>query len=511
MTQSQSIHNSPIKRIPYSNAQLVFEESNASVKWRIDTLLSKEPDTVNWISQFRDNDILIDIGANIGLYTVLAAVTKNAKVFAFEPESQNFAQLMRHIVLNDLHENVVAFCAAVGESDQIDKLYLSNFGLGGSCHTFGDNLDFNLKKRPQTVNQGCISVVLDKLIQEGVVDSPHHIKIDVDGLEHSVIAGCQKVLQSEGLQSVLVELNTNLESHKALIPYFQDLGYVFSERQVELGMVKEGMFKNTGNFIFYKPSSQFSFDQLADSGPLLKPNQALLNLNHTMEKFHKVTIIDDPFPHFYIENILPPDFYTLLMKHKPQRQHLVDLVSTKRARGERYCNRLCLEFDDEGFSRLPPESLPVWNVMKQWLTSKEIIHGLVNIFGSLFKCQLAESGKKLTIKADVQFTKDIKGYGLGPHTDSPERLMSLLFYLPEDESLLSHGTSVYQPLEKGVVCSGGPHYDFDGFETVKTMPFKPNSVFGFIKTTNSFHGVDIINADIERDAIALVLKCIVSE
>ena len=51
----------------------------------------------------------------------------------------------------------------------------------------------------------------------------------------------------------------------------------------------------------------------------------------------------------------------------------------------------------------------------------------------------------------------------------------------------------------------------DGFEKVKTMPFKPNSMFGFIKTTNSFHGVDIINADIERDAIALVLKCIVSD
>src|SRR2546430_17727172 len=44
----------------------------------------------------------------------------------------------------------------------------------------------------------------------------------------------------------------------------------------------------------------------------------------------------------------------------------------------------------------------------------------------------------------------------------------------------------------GFTCQGGPHYRFYGFERVATMPFLPNTMFAFVKTDHSFHGVEPI-------------------
>ena len=81
-------------------------------------------------------------------------------------------------------------------------------------------------------------------------------------------------------------------------------------------------------------------------------------------------------------------------------------------------------------------------------------------------------------------------YSLGPHTDSPTKVVSLLFYLPADERLAQHGTSIYVPKDPAFTCPGGPHHPFGGFDRIATMPFLPNSLFGFVKTDNSFHGVE---------------------
>ena len=44
-----------------------------------------------------------------------------------------------------------------------------------------------------------------------------------------------------------------------------------------------------------------------------------------------------------------------------------------------------------------------------------------------------------------------------------------------------------------MTCPGGPHYPFERFERMATMPFVPNALFAFLKTDNSFHGVEPID------------------
>jgi tRNA G46 methylase TrmB len=77
-------------------------------EFRVNTYSTKEPDTLDWIdANLRDGDIVFDIGANIGLYTLYAAKRNpRCTVYAFEPAFQNFASLCRNIALNAL-TNVV--------------------------------------------------------------------------------------------------------------------------------------------------------------------------------------------------------------------------------------------------------------------------------------------------------------------------------------------------------------------------------------------------------------------
>ena len=70
------------------------------------------------------------------------------------------------------------------------------------------------------------------------------------------------------------------------------------------------------------------------------------------------------------------------------------------------------------------------------------------------------------------------------------KVITLLFYLPKDESQRHLGTSIYLPKDREFRCPGGPHYSREGFERIVTMPFLPNSLFVFLKTNNSFHGVE---------------------
>ena len=82
---------------------------NELIKWRIDTLLTKEPETIEWINNFKDNKELVfwDIGANIGLYSIYAALRyKDIKIISFEPSTNNLRILSRNISINQLDEKI---------------------------------------------------------------------------------------------------------------------------------------------------------------------------------------------------------------------------------------------------------------------------------------------------------------------------------------------------------------------------------------------------------------------
>jgi FkbM family methyltransferase len=240
----------PIVKVRAGTTEVTYCTPNAVTKWRAQTLFMKEPDTIEWIKGFMPDDVLLDVGANVGLYTIWAAKTRKVRVYAFEPEAQNFALLNRNIAFNALGEKVFAYCAALSDEAGFSLLHLGTLSAGGSCHTFGQDLDHNLRERKSVFTQGCVSTTLDALVATGVMPVPTHIKIDVDGLEHKVLAGCLGTLQDRAVKSILVEINANLAEHRHIVDDLSALGFSYSADQVEAARRKEGAFEGVGNYVF---------------------------------------------------------------------------------------------------------------------------------------------------------------------------------------------------------------------------------------------------------------------
>lgn len=241
---------------------------NSSVK-RIRTLFSKEPITLAWIDSFAEGETLFDVGANVGMYTIYAAVMRQAKVLSFEPEALNYAELNKNIFLNDLHGKVLAYCLALSDVDKIDRLLLSDFGLGISYHDFEENSwtedkefapDWKVSKENRRP-QGCIGRRLDSLIEDGV-PVPDHIKIDVDGLEHRVVAGMLGLLAHPKLKSILIEINFDNPKNLEIVDLMESMGWKYSwdqlriNRKVKFTVEKIKSYQQRGigglNYIFFK-------------------------------------------------------------------------------------------------------------------------------------------------------------------------------------------------------------------------------------------------------------------
>ena len=246
-----------------------FATTGSSSKKRLRTLFSKEPITLAWIDTFAEGDILFDIGANVGMYTIYAAITRKSPVYAFEPEALNYAELNKNIYLNDLHGQVLGYCVALSDVDKPDRLLLSDFGLGISYHDFEENSwtedkefapDWHVSKDNRRA-QGCIGHRLDSLIAGGL-PVPEHIKIDVDGLEPRVVEGMLETLGRPALKTVLVEINFDNPKNLEIVDRMAQLGWRYSWEQLRINRavkftvekIKKYQQRGVGglNYIFYK-------------------------------------------------------------------------------------------------------------------------------------------------------------------------------------------------------------------------------------------------------------------
>jgi FkbM family methyltransferase len=225
-----------------------FVNANGMMDWRARTLLTKEPITIEWLNTFQEGDVFVDIGANVGTYSLYAAKKRFCRVYAFEPESQNYAALNYNINLNRSDALVKAYCLAISNKITLGALNLSQMIAGNSCHQFNRSLDHRNQPARFSFAQGCMSVTLDWLLENGLIDQPTHIKIDVDGIECLVVQGMSRVL--ENTQSLLIEINQNLQEHQDMVQYLLTRGFTYDPDQVKQAERKQGAFKGVAEFLF---------------------------------------------------------------------------------------------------------------------------------------------------------------------------------------------------------------------------------------------------------------------
>tara|TARA_B100000214_G_scaffold359157_1_gene320323 strand:- start:123 stop:1082 length:960 start_codon:yes stop_codon:yes gene_type:complete len=250
--------NKAIKVQYNSYGTFLINLANRITCWRAQTFLTQEPTTLEWLQQFKKESWLLDIGANIGIYSVPAALYHATKVISVEVEPSNYAELLKNIKINKINpEKIEAVLLGISTkyANKLNKLYLTTDDVGQSCHQLGANVDHMLRptsheNRPfKTV----YSISLSQLIEASSIPDnvPLHIKIDVDGIECDI---CDSLFLSgliNRLSSIQVELNPiNIPEHNELKNRFINNNFTYSEDQVERMREKEGKFINFSNYIF---------------------------------------------------------------------------------------------------------------------------------------------------------------------------------------------------------------------------------------------------------------------
>ncbi len=195
-----SPNNKLLKNISIKNSHGLFISCNN--RWSVQSLSSAfEPETKNSIDL--KEGVFIDIGANVGAYSlILAKKLKNLVVIAIEPETKNFDLLKKNIALNNL-SNITALNQGCFSYKTKMNLYISLRGLG--LHSI-------IKKVGKF--KSIIQVdKLDNIVNGLKLTRIDLIKIDVEGAEYEVIRGASKILKKYHPQ-LIIEIWDNKRFNK---------------------------------------------------------------------------------------------------------------------------------------------------------------------------------------------------------------------------------------------------------------------------------------------------------
>ena len=216
---------SPIITVETKHGLIKFHCPSEIAFWRAETLLSKEPETIEWIDNFDKGSVFWDIGANIGVYSLYAALRPQIQVLAFEPAAANYYVLNKNIEINKMDNKISSFCLAFHNATSLDHLNCTTTDVGGALSSFATLRDWQGQRFSPVFQQGMIGFTIDGFIESFNPPFPSYIKIDVDGIEDKIIQGAQKTISDKRLSSLLVELDTNQKDYcQEVIGFLQRAG-----------------------------------------------------------------------------------------------------------------------------------------------------------------------------------------------------------------------------------------------------------------------------------------------
>lgn len=198
-------------------------------KMRVTTIYEKEQDTIKWLNNLTKDDILLDIGANMGIYTIYAS-PKVRKVYAIEPHMANCLSLMKNVELNN-YKNITIFSIALHNEELFSDFNMGNLEIGTANNQFTTTIDGDNNKIKTKIIEKKFGTTIDNLIfKYGVMEIPDHIKMDVDGNEFKILMGAEKLLGTQKVKSLIIEYNQ--KEGKYIIDFMEKFGYVLKERQL---------------------------------------------------------------------------------------------------------------------------------------------------------------------------------------------------------------------------------------------------------------------------------------
>jgi hypothetical protein len=208
-------------------------------------------------------------------------------------------------------------------------------------------------------------------------------------------------------------------------------------------------------------------------------------MGFAFDRISETRLIDTPFPQLIISNVFPEEFYQFILSQIPlpeemHRRRNIDLGINQ--------NRCIVDASVLGTS--------FWDEFVTWFGGRRFAEELLRKFGAKF-----EDHYYVT----TQLVQDRIGYEIGPHSDIASKVLTIVFYLPLNNSTPECGTSICRTLDPSLVGMQR-HHSWDSFEESHVLLYKRNTAMAFRRTDRSFHAVRSIQANILRNTIAVTVR-----
>ena len=243
-------------------------------------------------------------------------------------------------------------------------------------------------------------------------------------------------------------------------------------------------------------------------------------IDYILDKIKKAEIKEDPFEHMFINNIFPDKYFEELLKNLPKKNDYTAINKTGKVKSNYSAERYVFDLTYDSIGKLKNAKKNIFDELLKVFTSpiffnevckvfqKPLINRISN-FSDYEKETFGNKNFQYSIRSSL--VKDLQKYKLGVHTDTVNKLLTFLFYIPKDSTHSNLGTTLYKP-KKGVDIVIGEKGNYhaglaeteNNFNVVTTLPFIPNSLLLFPRSNQSFHGVEEINSEgFERNLLLL--------
>lgn len=164
-----------------------------------------------------ENDVVVDIGANVGVFTIFAATKTKNKVYAYEPYIRNFEVLKKN---TKGFSNVKCFSFAVSKKSGKEKLYLDGDYTVGIL--FNRNIHGKLKKYVEVTTTS-----LEKIFEDNKLKKIDFLKMDCEGSEGDILKSTP-INYLKKIKKISLEFHDNVSSlkHDGIIKLLKSAGFV---------------------------------------------------------------------------------------------------------------------------------------------------------------------------------------------------------------------------------------------------------------------------------------------
>ena len=231
-----------------NDSKLIMRKGETSVTGNYYNGLIEYEDMMFLLHSMRPHNVFIDVGANAGVYSILASKVVGSGAIAFEPINETFERLIDNININRISEKVKTINKGVGSKP--GELYFTN------NHDTTNKVSKTNKENTSKVNITTLDNEIDTEI-----DASLFLKIDVEGFEMEVLKGAKELFNSGKVFLIIIELNgsgeefgyTDNDIHMLISSYgFKPISYNPIKREVyEINSPKE-----FGNTIYVKDVDQ---------------------------------------------------------------------------------------------------------------------------------------------------------------------------------------------------------------------------------------------------------------